>query len=331
MAALRSRAVCPDTIAARAHFARSKERRRLSSGLLILNPYARRGRAGQCERTIRRELAQSGLVADLAITSAAGQAEALARQAADDGRGFVAAAGGDGTVHEVVNGLLSAAGDRPAVPLGILPLGAGNDFADMLGLPRDLGAALRTLAAGRIREVDVGQVRGRYFDNNCGIGLEPQVTLENTRIRRVSGNLRYLLALLKVLRRMTSWRLRARWDDGEFEGEALSLSVCNSPRTGGVFRMAPQARMDDGRLDLVIIRKMRLAAALGLVPRLLRGTHADDPRVTVARSRRVQVHCEPPSALHADGEMLGEHETDLTFAVLPGRLRVLVPAGVPGP
>ncbi|GAF74489.1 unnamed protein product, partial [marine sediment metagenome] len=165
----------------------------------------------------------AGLDCTLVETGASGDAGRAAAAAAVGGCDAVVAAGGDGTVSEVVNGLLAAAGEGPTLPLGILPLGTGNDFAEMAGIPRDLERAAAVVAAGCTRLVDAGRVTytqsggsavTRYFANNCAVAMEPLVTIENTRVRWVSGNARYVVALLRALRKLKAWRMRISWDDG---------------------------------------------------------------------------------------------------------------------
>src|SRR5690606_14030555 len=208
---------------------------------------------------VKSALAEGGVRADVVLTAAPDEGIELARRAALAGYDAVVAAGGDGTISEVANGLIQAAGDGPTRPLGVLPIGTGNDFSDMTGTPRALAEAVAVIAGGRTRQVDAARVNDRFFDNNCALAMEPMVTLENVKIKRLSGNTRYLVALVRALLKLKAWNMRVRWDDGEIEGPTLLLSVCNSPRTGGVFLMAPPARVDDGLLDFVYAPEMSRA------------------------------------------------------------------------
>jgi diacylglycerol kinase (ATP) len=172
---------------------------------VILNP---RGGSltGQAKlATLEQALRQTGLQYQLNSTRNPAHAAELARQAAAEGYPVVVAAGGDGIINHILNGLMEAAGDGEAGVLGIVPLGTANDLADMLGLPRNLAAACRRIAAGQTRLIDVGQVNGRYFVNNSAVGMEPVVTLAQEGMRRVRGRLRYLLAALKSIATAQSW------------------------------------------------------------------------------------------------------------------------------
>lgn len=292
---------------------------------VILNPYANRWGAQAKMPAVQAALTRAGCEYDLLLTTAPGEATQHALQAAQNRVDAVVAAGGDGTVSEVVNGLIRAAGDDVTVPLGILPIGTGNDFSDMLGIPRDLDQAADVIAAAAARQVDAGRVNDHFFNNNCALAMEPMVTIENVRMRRFSGNLRYVAALVKSLFKLRAWNMRIRWDGGEHEGPMYLLSVCNSPRTGGVFYMSPDASMDDGLFDFVFAPEMPKWRVLSIVPRLFRGSHIGHPLITHGRTRRLTVESDPGTPIHADGEIVAEAERSVEYEVLPGRLRVLAP------
>ncbi len=319
--------------------------------LVLVNPYANRWRAGRRLEVLRSEFAAVGLSAEFVETRAPSDATAHAERAVQESFDGVVAAGGDGTISEVVNGLVTASiglGDNAIRPaLGIIPIGTGNDFADMLGVPRDIAAAVQAIAAGHTRIVDLGCVRfeadpvepsdarasatgaarkGRayYFDNNCGVGMEPLVTIENVR-SRLSGNLRYIVSLIRALRKLKAWRMQIQWDGGAFDGPVLMLSVCNGPRTGGLFHMAPTAQFDDGLFDFVLVPEVSKWTVLRLLPALFRGRHVHHPKVITGRTATLAVRSDPGTPIHADGEVLGSDERSLAFHVLPKWLRVFVP------
>jgi diacylglycerol kinase (ATP) len=290
---------------------------------VILNPYANRWGAQRKIPLVETALAEGGIRADVTVTSAPEAAIAVARQAALDGYDAIVAAGGDGTVSEVVNGLIQAAGDGPTRPLGVLPIGTGNDFSDMTGTPRALAEAVAVIAAGHTRQIDAGRVNDRYFDNNCALAMEPMVTIENVKIKRLSGNARYIAALVRALIKLKAWQMRVTWDGGVIEGPTILLSVCNSPRTGGVFLMAPPAKMDDGLFDFVYAPEMSKAQVLSILPKLFSGAHLQNPLVTHARTRRLVVESEPGTPIHADGEVIAESEKRVEYEVLPQKITLL--------
>jgi diacylglycerol kinase (ATP) len=246
-----------------------------------------------------------------------------------DGYDAVVAAGGDGTISEVVNGLIQANPEAPTVPFGIVPIGSANDFSKMVGLPGDIETAVRVIAAGHTRPIDVGQIqlpdRVHYFNNNSAVAMEPMITLEHIKIQRISGELRYYVALLKGIIKMKAWQMRLTWDDGSYEGPTYLLSLCNSPRTGG-FMMAPGALVDDGRFDFVLAPEVSKGTVVAILLRLLKGTHIEHPKVTFKRTAHLTIESRPGTPIHADGEILGTAVSPIIYQVLPGKLRLLSPA-----
>lgn len=306
---------------------------------VILNPYANGVRAGRRTAAVREALNAAGLQYDLTVLSRAGQGREEALAAADSGYDAVVAAGGDGTVNEIINGLLVAAGEMASCPLGILPLGTGNDFSDMMGLPRDLIKASRIIASGHTRQVDAGWVsytpgkgngpalwQGHYFDNNCAAAMEPVVTLEAGRFRRLSGSVRYLAAMVSCLRKLTAWNMDITWDDGRIKGPTYLLSIANTPRTGGLFSVAPGACSYDGLLDFVVVPEVGRYGVLAILTRLLRGTHLRDSRVISGRTRHLVIRSRPATPLHTDGEVLTRSARNIHVQVLPGKITLLMPS-----
>jgi YegS/Rv2252/BmrU family lipid kinase len=271
-------------------------------------------------------------------TRAAGEALALAAAARRDGYKTLVAAGGDGTVNEVLNGLAQTT--LPGEPIGrlaLLPVGTGNDLADMLGFPRNLDSAAAHLAAGRTRRIDVGLARmhspatalERYFGNNMGLGFEAQVTLESYQIQRLTGALRYLVAVFQALRRFATPYIELTWErsDGGWEQRAqrsLLVSVGNSARTGGLFYLTPDALLDDGLLDLGVARQVSRGRILLLLPKVLRGAHRGDPALELTRCRRLHFHCTETLPVHLDGEVVMRDLCRAEVEVQPRRLEVII-------
>lgn len=298
---------------------------------IILNPYAGRWRAQQALPDLKRACAEVGLDYDLVVTEGPGHGIELARQATLAGYSPIVSAGGDGSISEVVNGMLQAAnGEQPRPPLGVIPLGSADDFADMLSLPQDITAACRTIVAGHERVIDLGEVNGRYFDNNSAVGLEPMVTITQMQMQRIKGTIRYIVAAVRTILTHRPWRMRLEWEDGEYEGLVVLVSVGNTRRTGGAFYMTPQAQPDDGRLDFVFAQRMGRLRLLRLLPTTFSGTHIEQPGVHYARTTRLTISCDPPTPIQADGEVFEPAATRITYRVLPARLRVLVPEQAPG-
>lgn len=291
---------------------------------VIYNPASGKGRGRSRLERLRRALRDR---ADFRPTRSPGDGEALALHAATDGFTTIVAAGGDGTVHEVANGLLRA--ERLDVALAVVPVGSANDYAYSLGL--DAAWWQRRDPAVAVRHVDVGVVRSgsrsRYFVNGLGLGFNGAVTLESRRIKRLQGIALYGLAVVRALLfHFCSPLMRLRLDDEpERAGPTLALTLALGQREGN-FVVAPGARLDDGFFDYLHVGRLTRWQAVRLFPALVCGRlPADHPGLRTGRCRRVALTSETPLIVHVDGEFFSRpHDDvrDLEIELLPGRLRV---------
>jgi diacylglycerol kinase (ATP) len=293
--------------------------------LVILNPTAGRGAAGRCRAVVERELRAAGAEHEIVETRGGRHAIELAGQAVADGWPAVVAVGGDGTVHEVANGLLRATGGAPSIPLGIVAVGSGNDFAQLAGVPADPAAAVRRLPRAEPRAVDAGTVNGEWFTNGVGIGLDARVAIEVDRRRRMRGVAMYLAALPAALLRFRPARMTVEVDGTVVaDGSMTLVTIGNGGRHGGGFWICPDARIDDGLLDVCACDRLSTLGVLRFLPRVMRGTHVDAPEVHMHRATAVRVTSPDPLPVHADGEILFHDAHELDIRIHPGRLRVLV-------
>lgn len=289
---------------------------------LIVNPRAGRGRHGSgpgplAER-LRGAFASHGLAVDLALTERPGHAAELARAHGGD---LVVAVGGDGTVHEVLQGL-----DLGRQRLGVIPAGSGDDFAWHHGLKGGLKggleAAVARIAAGRERRVDLGAWAGGRFHNNFGFGFEAEVNRLSHRVRFVRGPALYFAALARALAALRTYEVELAWDGGSFAGRLATGALLNGSRVGGAFRLCPAARTDDGRLDLVTVGAMGRLGLLTALGPVLRGREPRDARIARATTGRLSLCAPAPIPVYMDGEYCGEHSS-VDVRVLPGALRLL--------
>jgi diacylglycerol kinase (ATP) len=300
---------------------------------VIVNPLAGRGYAARVSPQIREALTALHADFDLVHTTAPGDATDLARQAMTDGFETVVAVGGDGTSHEVVNGLMASANGQPAGVMGCIPAGSGNDFAVMTGAPTHIARACAQIVAGHSRLVDLGQIRvddqaWRYFDNTAGIGFDGLVTIEARRHRHARGMALYLPVVLKtIFTTMQPLRLTITADGATTRETAVMAVICNGPREGGSFIIAPSARYDDGLFDLNVTRWMGRLELLGMVPRFMKGTHVGDARVCSSVAREVEISSEDPLYLHVDGEIICGAAHRVQTHMVPAALRVITPNG----
>lgn len=296
---------------------------------IILNPIAGRGYGHRVEPEIRRLLTEEGIPFELVRTERPGHAVELAQEATSRGIEVVVAAGGDGTMHEVANGLLLAAGDGIAGTMAALPIGSGSDFAHTIGTPFDLMEAVHQLAHGKRKIVDVGRVSvdegpAQFFDNTLGIGFDGQVTLEALKFKRLRGMALYLPVVLKtILVSLKPPRATIEYDGQTLTQPSLMICVCNGPREGGGFFITPDAKPDDGLFDLCIVAEVSKPRMFQLVPHFMKGTHVGREPVTMARARHVVITSPDKMVAHVDGEILCTEGHRIECEIQPQRLRVL--------
>lgn len=298
--------------------------------MVILNPTADLGYGLRKRNEIEQEGEKWGGL-DLVLTKHRDHARDLAISAAEDGYEVIVAAGGDGTVHEVVNGLLRKHQKR--AKLGVIPIGTGNDFAFALDLPVDIPAAVEIIFNGRSRSVDLGSVvddRGIHvlFNNNLGIGFDANVVIRVEAIKRLHGFLRYLWGVLKTL--VLDFRplhFQMRFDQESVTEDVLFVTFGLGPRHGGGFLLTPDALFDDDLIDTCTVRPMGRLHALALLNSAVKGTHIDVPLVSMRQSQKIEISCSKPLPIHIDGEVFahpGDGVHQLTITSLPAAVDVMV-------
>ncbi|WP_282701614.1 diacylglycerol kinase [Streptomyces sp. CC219B] len=290
---------------------------------LFVNPTAGRGRGARAAQPAASALRAAGFTVRTVLGENAADALTRARAAVEEGTGALVAVGGDGMANLA---LQAVAGTR--TPLGLVAVGTGNDLARALGLPvRDPAAAGRGIAAAlkgaRVRDIDLGQVGGRWFGTVLASGFDSRVNDRGNRMRWPAGRLKYDLALLAELAAFRPLPYRITLDDGEVrETEATLVAVGNGPSYGGGMRICPGADLTDGLFDVTIVGDCSRATLLRVFPSVYRGGHVDHPQVSVVRAAKVEIAAEHVTG-YADGEPLGP--LPLTARCVPGALRVVGP------
>lgn len=289
--------------------------------VVILNPQAGGGRAAGRRMAMERWIADHSAHAlwEIQQTAGPGHATELAAQAMERGADLIVAAGGDGTLSEVANGVVGG-----HVPVGLLPLGTGNDCARHFGIGADLLSGLHTLLHGKPHRVDLGRAGNRYFINIAGCGFDAAVARHVRQgWRRLPGTLAYIGAVLHTLLTFTPTWMRLTLDETPRELRALMCSVANASSYGGGMRIAPNARMSDGLLDVCVIAEAGRIEFLRTFPRVFRGTHLDHPKVQIHRAQRVYVQSDPPVPVLIDGDVCGH--TPVEFHICPRAISILIP------
>ena len=292
---------------------------------MIVNPTAGRGRAGRNIPSLRDLLHANEIDHEIIESRGRGDVEKQVQLHINRGAEKIMVAGGDGSVHEAVNGLLQA--DRPAA-LGVIPLGTGNDFAKACTMPPHWEDAT-ILLADRIRSdapshnIDVGQMNDRYFANGAGIGFDAKVTGIAEKNRLPIGDLVYLVAVFRAMwDGVTTPELRIDFGNDSYTGRLTLANISNGDWVGGMFQIAPMAKNDDGELDLVFAKPIGNWKLLSLLPRLMQGTHIGRPEVVHARIRHCEIVATAPVPSHLDGELQPMY-AEFSIQIIESGLRLL--------
>jgi len=299
---------------------------------VIINPVAGRGIAKRAIPKVQQTLKNYGLNFDAVLTERPWHAAELAMEAANAGYDIVVAMGGDGTVNEVLNGLMEARTKNNRSPaLGVLCAGGGNDFAYGIGIPRDLKSGCALLAHGQKRTIDIGKItsdsfpRPRYFGNGIGIGFDAVVNFEALKMKKLHGFLSYAAAAFKVLFLYhQAPTVRIEYNGKIIIQPSLMISVMNGQRMGGGFKMAPNAKPDDGQLDLCIAGSANRARVLSLIFHFLRGTQIGKKPIKTDLAPYIKVTAEKDALpAQVDGEAFSMENHLLDIKLLPGELEVI--------
>lgn len=311
--------------------------------LVILNPYAGRGAAAQAFPKVEAALRATGLELEVVRTTGPLHAVELAREAAAEGFTGVVAVGGDGILNEIVNGLMQAAHDGETLPVGIIPLGRGNDTIKSLppaltpGEHRDdWSQAIPRLLSGHTIALDVGKLTAdvplisqphpRYFINGMDVGFGARVAKAVGKIP-FSGMPAYLLGILQVLADYDLPHIKLTLDDHEvIELDTTLTAVTNGRCFGSSFWLTPMAELNDGYLEVLMADALGRLGILQLIPLLMKGEHLDHPAVHFRRARKVVIESAKPLIVEADGELPFLAARRLQVEILPARLRVMVEA-----
>ncbi len=287
--------------------------------IILLNPTAKRGQARHLLAPALEVFRRQHVHFDVRESRSSQHLTELARGAREEKPDLIVSAGGDGTHHYVINGLF-----RSEIPLGLLPMGTGNDFAKGVGMPTGLHAAAAALLNGHVREIDLAQVGAAVYGCIAGVGFDSTVTrYANQHARWLSGSLAYTWSLLCCMPEYRPQQLKIIADGESFSEEVLFAVVGNNASYGGGIRLAPRARLDDGILDVCIVPFLSRLELLRWVPRAYRGEHLNHPRIKYLQARKITLNAASRMELFGDGEFL--QELPATIEVLPRALRMIAP------
>lgn len=288
----------------------------------IANPVSGNGKTRRILPKLISLVKRLGIRFDVELTLAPQHATEIAKSISDEFE-IVVAVGGDGTINEVASGLLLT-----NKVLGIVPAGSGNDFARAVGRLRDLKDYVYRLIAGRIKRIDVGSInfgdRDYLFVNGVGVGFDAEVARQSERFRRLKGLPRYLAALIKTLRSYRSVRMNLEIDGQVVrDGPTFLVAIGNGTSAGGGFLLTPDAKLDDGLLDVCAVSEVSIPRVIQVLPSVLNGTHARHPEVSMFSARHIRISSESPVAVHRDGEISPDRIKEFTIDIYPGRLNII--------
>lgn len=278
--------------------------------LFIVNATAGRGRTQAILPHLAALLQTQDLRAEMRFTSKPGEAFSFAQRGIQEGYNCIVAVGGDGTVHEVANALVGT-----PVAMGVIPTGSGNDFCKAADIPLELAKAVEVLARGQRRPVDIARFGQHYVTNGLGIGLDGAVSHRYRRMKYLRGELGYLWAAIHEALTYKAYSLELRTPDWQYSGPALLAGASNGPYQGGNFKLTPEAKVDDGLLDIYVVQDMLPLKRLIQIPKVRKGTHVKLKEVEIRRAPWVEIRCNAPCLAHMDGE---------PFQLLPGTHRIEV-------
>jgi diacylglycerol kinase (ATP) len=297
--------------------------------VVFVNPAAGGGRTLSCIPRIRKVFEAAFVPAEFIFVERAGEIEKNVLAAIKSGKRLLFALGGDGTLHELVNAAYGA-----NVVLGVLPAGGGNDFAGALQLPKDPVAAAEAVICGEAKWVDLARVRTadgrvRLYSGGGGLGIDAAAAeLANGMFRRLPGRSRYIASALWAICGHRAILVRAEFPGSDLpsiEVNALVAAALNTPSYGAGIRLAPDARLDDGWLESVIVEDLSAFQVLALLPHLVRSGELRTARVKRFRVRAVKYSTDRSCFFHGDGEILGPAPVEIE--IVPQAVRVLAPAG----
>jgi diacylglycerol kinase (ATP) len=295
---------------------------------IVLNPIAGRGRALKIEKPLIEYLRQRNIIFQLKKTQGPRHATDLSSQMSKE-FDIIVALGGDGTVNEVATGLIGS-----TASLAVFPIGSGNDFNRLIGIPKTMRLAIDTIISGTKKLFDLGRVliqnstgmtQVKHFTNTLGIGIDAQIAKEAQSIKYLRGLPLYVVAAIKALS-MYSPNEYTISDNGITRKEKAYL-ICagNGIYEGGGFKMLPDANPTDAKLNICLIRKMSVLNAIPLVPKIIQGTHGGHSKVTLWDSKGISISSEQPFILHGDGEIFEENAVDVKIDLIPKAISVITP------
>jgi diacylglycerol kinase (ATP) len=295
---------------------------------IILNPAAGRGRAGEIRKRLVSCLQERKIPFQLELTRGQDHAKEISFRMSNIFETIIAA-GGDGTVNEVVSGVVGK-----KVAIAILPIGSGNDFSKVIVIPKKIDLVIDAIINGKKKLMDLGKVsywnqygkkRERYFVNTLGMGLDAEIAKETMQIKHLRGLPLYLLAAIRAIQKHSPNEYEITEGNKTKIERAFFICIGNGCFEGGGFKLLPNAKPNDSLLDICILRTMPIIKAIGIVPKLIKGKHENLSKVSIWRTKKISIEGKNTFTLHGDGEIIEENTTRAEVKIVPSRISFIVP------
>ncbi len=285
---------------------------------VIANPKAGHGKGLRNIENLKNLLQSQDVENQFFETAAPGEATQIARRLAEAGQDRIVVLGGDGTISEVVNGVFGS-----DVELGVISVGTGNDVARSLGLPyNNLEASLKIALNGSPKKIDVGEEAGRYFISVLGIGFAATVAAEANKMKLLKGSAAFFAAVYKAIGSLRSFPLSLTLDVRRMNIDCIAVLIQNTCYSGGGLLLAPEAAIDDGLFDVVVVEKINRMDLMFNFPRLYKGSHLEHPKFSVYQAKFVEIESPEPLEKMLDGDIFGK--TPVSAKVADRAVRVVV-------
>lgn len=285
----------------------------------IVNPAAARGKCAKIGEKLESYCKSNGIDFHLEYTKKPGEATSIANCSVKNFECIVAV-GGDGTINEVVNGMIDS-----KIKLGLIPAGCGNDLVRTLKFPNGLSQILDVLFSLKTRLIDIGKAGNTYFHNGLGIGFDAWVVQETLRIQKLRGHFLYFYSILKTIYKYKSPFIQLSYGNSKREERIFMINAGNGIYMGGGLKLTPEAEIDDGLLDINIIEDLTKLEVIQNLLSVYRGTHTQLPQVTTNKIEQMVIESEEGFAMHVDGELISTDEKSLEVSIVPKAIEVIVP------
>ncbi|MCT4618105.1 MAG: diacylglycerol kinase family lipid kinase [Marinisporobacter sp.] len=288
--------------------------------LFIVNPIAGKGNCDFVIEKIKEKMDSFHIPYKIKLTTRKNEAEEIARNAVMKGYEKIVAVGGDGTIYEVVNGIIGS-----NTSLGVIPSGTGNDFVRTVGIPNDLDQALKVIAYGKAVNIDCGKANDRYFVNVASVGLDAEIVKETQDVKKyLSGSWAYMGGLLKTLFSYKNKKVHMDIDEKKDKKNITLVAVANGKYYGGGMKIAPMADIKDGDFQVCVVDEISKLKLMRVFPKIFSGEHVDYEEVDMHTGKQIKIKSDELLSINLDGDIIGK-SFNIHFEMVPKGLKVLVP------